>query len=184
MSVLPTFTLVTGTENKEVKTAKTSKSAKMVETAKAVETTRAGKDGKQSKGGENLRLNLVQIPCIWYSVTFQKKSMPVFTLLDLGSKVNAIYPNFAKELDLLIKPTDVRAQKIDGTMLDTFGMVVVPFLVINKANWVKFFEKTFLVANVNPEIIFGMLFLTLSGANVDFLGWELQWKTYTIKEAL
>ena len=29
-----------------------------------------------------------------------------------------------------------------------------------------------------------MLFLTLSDANVDFLDWELWWKTFTIKEAL
>ena len=29
------------------------------------------------------------------------------------------------------------------------------------------------MANVSPEIVFGMTFLTLSGADVDFLGWEL-----------
>ena len=29
-----------------------------------------------------------------------------------------------------------------------------------------------------------MLFLTLSGTDIDFLGWELQWRTYTTKKAL
>lgn len=29
-----------------------------------------------------------------------------------------------------------------------------------------------------------MLFLTLTGADIDFLNQELRWKTYTIKEAL
>ena len=43
----------------------------------------------------------------------------------------------------------------------------------DKANRVRFFEKIFLVANVSPEVVFGMLFLTLSGADVNFLGWEL-----------
>ena len=31
------------------------------------------------------------------------------------------------------------------------------------------FEETFLVANVSPDMVFGMLFLTLSGADVNFL---------------
>ena len=54
-------------------------------------------------------------------------------------------------------------------MLDTYRMIVAAFSVINKANQVKFFEKTFLVANISPEVVFGMLFLTLSGSNIDFL---------------
>ena len=40
------------------------------------------------------------------------------------------------------------------------------------------------MANVSPEIIFGMPFFILSGANVDFLSQELRWKTYTTKKAL
>ena len=40
------------------------------------------------------------------------------------------------------------------------------------------------MANVSPEIFLGMLFLTLSDADVDFLDWELWWRTYTTKEAL
>ena len=40
------------------------------------------------------------------------------------------------------------------------------------------------MANVSPEIVLGMLFLTLSGADVDFLDRELLWRTYTTEEAL
>ena len=63
-------------------------------------------------------------------------------------------------------------------------MIVVAFLVTDKANQVKFFEKTFLVANVSPEVIFEMLFLNLSGADVDFLDQKLWWKIYITEEAL
>ena len=49
---------------------------------------------------------------------------------------------------------------------------------------VKFFEQTLLVSNVSPEIVLGMRFITLSGANVDFFGRELRWRTYTTEEAL
>ena len=61
-------------------------------------------------------------------------------------------------------------------------MVVIVFSVINKANRVRFFENTFLVANISPEVVLGMPFLTLSGTDVNFLGRELRWRTYTTKE--
>ena len=108
----------------------------------------------------------------------------MLALFDLGSEVNAVHPAFAKELGLLIRPTDVGAQKIDGTTLDTYEMVVAAFLIKNKANQVRFFVETFLMANVSLEVVFGMIFFTLSGADVDFLGREFRWKTYTTEEAL
>ena len=52
-------------------------------------------------------------------------------------------------------------------------MIVVAFSVTNKVNQVKFFKETFLVANVSLEIVFEILFLTLSGANIDFLDRDL-----------
>ena len=81
-------------------------------------------------------------------------------------------------------PFDVGAQKIDGSTLDTYGMIVAAFSVTDKANRVRFFEETFLVANVSPEVVLGMPFLTLSGADVDFLDRELRWRSYTTQEAL
>ena len=69
-------------------------------------------------------------------------------------------------------------------MLDTHGMVVVAFSVVYKANRVRFFEETFLVANVSSEVVLGMPFLTLSSADIDFSGWELKWKTYTTEKVL
>ena len=128
--------------------------------------------------GENS--NLAQVPYIRNPVNIRKKS--VLTLFDSGSKVNAVHPAFAKELGLPIRPTDVGAQKIDGTTLETYRMVVAAFLIEDKANQVRFFKETFLVANVTPKVVFGMPFLTLSGTDVDFLGRELRWRTYSTKE--
>ena len=162
--VSTTSTPVTETKKETVETPEA------VETAKIVETTGTGKDGKKSKG--EYPENLAQVPCIRYPINFEKKS--VLALFDLGSKVNAVHPAFAKELGLPIRSTNVGAQKIDGTMLDTFEKVVVAFLVVNKANQVRFFEETFLVANVSLEVVLGIPVFTLSGANVDFLGRELR----------
>ena len=70
-------------------------------------------------------------------------------------------------------PTDIEAQKIDGTMLDTFRMVISAFSVIDKINRIRFFEETFLVANVSWVVVFGMLFLILRGADIDFSSQKL-----------
>ena len=167
MLVLATSTPVTGTKEKAI------------EIAKVAEFAGANKDGKESK--DKYLENLAQVPCIRYPINFGKKSVPA--LLNLGSKINTVHLAFTKELGLPIRPTDVGVQKIDGTTLDTNRMIVAVFLMKDKANWVRFFEETFLMANVNPKIILKMLFLTLSSANVDFLGCELRWKIYTTKEA-
>ena len=111
---------------------------------------------------------------IYYPVQFKRDTTRIQALIDSGSEVNAIYPTFAKQLGLPVRPIDVRVQKIDDNMLDTYEMVVAAFSVVDKANRVRFFEETFLVANVSLEVVLGILFLTLSGADVDFLGWELR----------
>ena len=94
-------------------------------------------------------------------------------LFDSGNKVNAIHPTYAKQLGLPIRSTDVGAQKIDGTTLDIYDIVVAAILVKDKANQVRFFEETFMVANVSLEVVFWMLFLTLSNADIDFSDREL-----------
>ena len=109
---------------------------------------------------------LEHVPCIHYPVQFKKNK--VQALIDSRSEVNAMYLSFAKQLGFSIQPTDVEAQKIDGTMLNTHEMVVAAFSMVDKANQIKFFEETFLIANVSPEIVLGMPFLTLSDADVDF----------------
>ena len=117
-----------------------------------------------------------RIPYIHYLVHFKidTSKVQVQTLIDSGSEVNAIHPAFAKQLSLSIRLTNVGFQKIDGITLDIYEMVVATFSMEDKANWVRFFEETFLVANVSPEIVLGMLFFILSGIDVDFLGWELR----------
>ena len=129
---------------------------------------------------------LERVSCIHYLVQFKKDTnmTQVQSLINSGSKVNAIHPFLAKQLGFSIRPIDIGAQKIDGTMLDTYKMVVATFSVVDKVNWVRFFEKIFLVANVSPEVVFGIAFLTLNNANVDFSGRELWWRTYITKEAL
>ena len=128
---------------------------------------------------------LKRVSYIDYLVQFKNTNeAQIQALIDSGSEVNAIYLTLAKQPGLPIRPTDIGAPKIDGTTLDTYKIVVAAFSVEEKANRVRFFEETFLLANVSPEVVLGMLFLTLSSADIDFSGRELWWKTYTTKEIL
>ena len=125
---------------------------------------------------------VIRVPCIHYPVRFQEEQ--VRALLNSGSKVNAINPNYARKLGLKIQKINVGAQKIDGFALKTFGMVIADFELEDKASRPRFFQKTFLVADTKFELILGMLFLKISNANKLFGKGTLTWRTYTINKAL
>ncbi len=113
---------------------------------------------------------LERVPCIRYPVTFKDQTEALF---DSESKVNAMSQAFAQQLGLKICKTIVGAQKIDGTTLETYKMVVSPFSVSDKDGREKFFKESFLLADVSPDIIFGMPFLTMSNVDVDFQARDL-----------
>ena len=70
---------------------------------------------------------LDRVPCICYPIWFKKSEVQVQVLIDSGSEVNAMTLGYASKLDLKVRPTDVRAQKIDGSIFKTFGMVLASF---------------------------------------------------------
>ena len=70
---------------------------------------------------------VVRVPCIHYSVCFQEAQEQVRALFDSGNKVNAMSPVHAKRLSFKIWKNNVGAQKIDGSALKTFGMVITDF---------------------------------------------------------
>ena len=115
-------------------------------------------------GGEEVVL--VRVPCIHYPVRFQEEQ--VRALLDSGSEVNAMSPAYAERLGLKTRKTNVGAQKIDGSALETFGMVIADFQVEDKGGRSRFFQETFLVADTKLEVILGMPFLKLSNTDVSF----------------
>lgn len=54
-------------------------------------------------------------------------------------------------------------------MLNIYQIVVVKFLVTDKANESKFFKNNFVLANIISKIVFEISLLILSNANIDFL---------------
>ena len=114
---------------------------------------------------EKTEEKLEWVPYIWYPVTFKDQTK---ALLDLRSEVNIMNQVIAHQLGLKIKKINVRAQKIDGTTLETYKMVVSTFSISNKDGKERFFEENFLLADIKPDIVFKMLFLTINNTNIDF----------------
>ncbi len=119
---------------------------------------------------EKTEAELERVSCIWYSVIFKDQTE---TLLDLGSKVNAMSQAFAQQLGLKIYKTNVGVQKIDSTTLKTYEMVVSTFSVLNKDGKKRFFEESFLLTDVKLDLVLRMPCLTMSNADVDFQAQDL-----------
>lgn len=63
-------------------------------------------------------------------------------------------------------------------------MVVANFSLQDKYNRDWLFEKTFLEANINVEVVSGMPFLFLSNEDFRSVEKELEWRKYTITKVL
>lgn len=68
---------------------------------------------------------LQRLSCIYYLIGFKKKE--VQALIDLRSEVNAMILVYALELSFKVYHIKVGTQKIDGSTLDTFEMVLANF---------------------------------------------------------
>ena len=132
---------------------------------------------------------VVRVPYIYYPIWFQesqrqKSQEQVRVLLNSVSKVNVMNPVFARKLGFHIQKTNVGAQKIDGSILETFGIVIANFQVKDKGGRPKFFQKNFPMADTKFKVILGMLFLKINNADVAFSEKTLTWKSYTTNKLL
>ncbi len=91
---------------------------------------------------------------------------------------------FAHQLGLKTQKTNVGAQKIDVTTLETYRIVVSAFFILDKDGRERFFEESFLLADVKLDVVLGMSFLTISNTDVDFQAQDLQWRFYITGDIL
>lgn len=77
-------------------------------------------------------------------------------------------PTFAEKLVLRICQTNVDAQKIDGSRLETYGMIIALVQVDDKDGKSHFFEKTLLLADISMDITFRIRFFMLNNVKVTF----------------
>ncbi len=93
-------------------------------------------------------------------------------------------PAYIINLGFTSRKTSVRAQKIDGSPLETYGMVSASFLPQDSLERVRFFKETFLLDDTSIEVILEIHFLALSNADFQFGAERLTWRFYTTAEVL
>ena len=70
---------------------------------------------------------LKHVPCIQYPVKFRKNKEIIQALIDFSREVNAITPAYSAVLGLKICPTAIGTQKIDGSSIKIFSMLIASF---------------------------------------------------------
>lgn len=91
---------------------------------------------------------------------------------------------FNKKLGFWVLKIETNTQKIDGSSLKTFKIVITYFLIDYKAARPWFLEDTFLIANISTDIALEIFFLILSYAEINFLDQKLNKILYTTIEIL
>ena len=83
---------------------------------------------------------LENVSCIHYPVQFKSTNKTqVQALIDSSSEVNAIILAYASNIGLQARHINIGTQKIDGSTLKTFGMVLADFQVEDKFRKARFF---------------------------------------------
>ena len=92
----------------------------------------------------SMKAILERVPYIRYPVQFRRKNdkdddKDMRALINSGSEVNTMHPAYATKLGLGARKINVGIHKINGSHLDTFGMVIANRSVKNKLRRVQFF---------------------------------------------
>ena len=69
---------------------------------------------------------------------------------------------YTSKLGLKVYPIDIKAQKINSSILKTFLIVLAYFKVEDKFGKAQFFQKSFSLANLSIKMVLEMFFLICS----------------------
>lgn len=82
--------------------------------------------------------------------------------------------SYLAKIGFVTQKINVNTQKINGSILLTYGIIIAKFLPQNKLKRLQFFEKTFLLVDTNIEAVFEILFCILNNVTIIFLSQKLQ----------
>lgn len=88
------------------------------------------------------------------------------------------------KLGLKILSTNIRAQKINGSIFQTFEIVLASFQVMDKLRKTRFFQKIFLLTDTSIKVILNIIFPTFSNIDILFVKQKLIWRLFTSAKTL
>lgn len=86
----------------------------------------------------------------------------------MNNKVNKVNLIYAAKIGLKIRQINIKARKIDGSILKTFDIVPDHFQVENKLKIINAFYKTFLLTNIRIKIFLKIFFLFIRNIKIKF----------------
>ena len=105
-------------------------------------------------------------------------------LINSGNKANIITPAFVAKLGLSIQLIGIGAQKTDRSALKMYGMVIAGFSIWDKMGKIRFFEQSFLLADISMEVVLGIILLVLNNVDIKFNTESFTWRSYSEAEIL
>ena len=102
----------------------------------------------------------------------------------MGNEINVMNLDFAKKFGLRIRKTKIGAQKIDGSKLDTFVIVIALFSIKNIEKKSRVFKELFLLADISMDIVLSIFFIILNNVKIDSVSCHIYYKMYTIAKVL
>lgn len=83
----------------------------------------------------------------------------------MASELDTIKTGFVAKLGFTPRSTNINTQKIDNSLLETYGILSVEFLLQDGLKKIWFSGKTFLLVDTSREVVLGMVFLSFNNAN-------------------
>ena len=77
-------------------------------------------------------------------------------------------PGYVSKLGLKVRSINVGVQKINGSILKTFEIILASFQVDNTLKRARFFQETFLLTDLSIEVVLRMSFLIFNNADIKF----------------
>lgn len=106
------------------------------------------------------------------------------TLIDLDSRINVMQSSFVRRLGLCICKINKNIEKIDGSSLKIYGIVIAYFQVDNKDGKPCFFKVIFMLAEIYMDIAFRILYISLSNVKININNRNLRCRSYTVVKIL
>ena len=112
------------------------------------------------------------------------KTKTFSALADSGAEANIINRLSAQKMGLPVLNTNIGLSAIHGEAVKTYGMHYIEFQQEDEQGRVRYFQDTFLAADIDTRMILGMPWLTIANPDIDWVKKSFRWRTYTAAVAL
>ena len=112
------------------------------------------------------------------------KSKTFSALADSDAEINIIHRTTAKRMGLPLLNTNIGLSAIHGEAVEIYGMHYIEFQQDDNQGHVRYFQDTFLAADISTRMILDMSWLAMANPNIDQAKRTFKWREYTAAVAL